>query len=385
MPDEESRAWQPRTRAGDDAMTFEFEDTPVNASPLAQVGRESDNFASRPDTGMPNSLLQEEAVGYNRVEERDYRNRLQADNDPYAMFEGASQRSQSFAGSDHGFAPPSRGAGLIQEESMPMIGGGGPIQGQASSTDFSNPRRYLNMQDELAGVYGKDAPAVSPERFAEIERTYRKGHMEGPQASQWGLQMNYINEHEAHLDKEEELRQDNDEDADAYGKNADFNRVMYSREGQAEVPGAPASYLPAQRAAKLQEFNANPEGLPAGEPARKRGLLSDRSVGFSADTVERPNGYRASPEGYEGLKAPATAAPQAGWDNPSQSWLGAVFGGIFGGKGRKFRNQQLQERRSKVQSAFGETPGAMPAWVKASAYGRSKWQKLAAARTRTRR
>ncbi len=70
-------------------------------------------------------------------------------------------------------------------------------------------------------------------------------------------------------------------------------------------------------------------------------------------------------------------APAAGWDRLSQGWMGAFFGGIFGGKGRAHRNQQQASRRKAVSDAFAGGSGQMPSWVQNSAYGRRKWASLA--------
>ena len=69
------------------------------------------------------------------------------------------------------------------------------------------------------------------------------------------------------------------------------------------------------------------------------------------------------------------AGPAAGWDRLNQGWLGAFFGGIFGGKGRAFRNQQQAQRRKLVGDAFNRG-GEMPEWVRNSRYGQRKWNQL---------
>ena len=69
------------------------------------------------------------------------------------------------------------------------------------------------------------------------------------------------------------------------------------------------------------------------------------------------------------------AGPAAGWDRLNQGWLGAFFGGIFGGKGRAFRNQQQAQRRKLVGDAFNQG-GEMPEWVRNSRYGQRKWNQL---------
>lgn len=72
---------------------------------------------------------------------------------------------------------------------------------------------------------------------------------------------------------------------------------------------------------------------------------------------------------------PGPSPPAAGWDRLNQSWLGAFFGGIFGGKGRAFRNQQQAQRRKMVGDAFNRG-GEMPEWVRNSRYGQRKWNQL---------
>jgi len=97
--------------------------------------------------------------------------------------------------------------------------------------------------------------------------------------------------------------------------------------------------------------------------------------GIGADLLKADRGHLFTDRLKSGPSGPA-----AGWDRLNQGWLGAFFGGIFGGKGRAFRNQQQASRRKAVTDAFAGGTGSMPSWVQQSRYGRRKWDQLARAR-----
>ena len=97
--------------------------------------------------------------------------------------------------------------------------------------------------------------------------------------------------------------------------------------------------------------------------------------GMGADLLKADQGHVFSNRAGTGPSKPD--APAAGWDRLSQGWMGAFFGGIFGGKGRAHRNQQQASRRKAVSDAFASGSGQMPSWVQNSAYGRRKWASLA--------
>lgn len=177
-------------------------------------------------------------------------------------------------------AAESDGAG---RRSLNLWQEGDPEPGSNLRPDPSfDGRQYLGMQDELLEQYVGKQDQMTDAEFKPIDDYYRKGKMEGPQANQWGLMLNFGSQHQRQIDEEQDLIDAGDEEtAQQSGMMRDGARRITSRLAQAEVPGAPQAYDLGDRAAKLAAFNARPGRLPEHSAALAGGGRRRKGVRFA--------------------------------------------------------------------------------------------------------
>ena len=215
-----------------------------------------------------------------------------------------------------------------------------------------NGRRYLDMQDDIGANYmekqrdigqraglGEDVKAEQ----AALDAQWRSGkdsRLEGPQGHQWGLMLKMGFESPKNIDQEQDLFDEGeDEMAREKGLNNDDQSRQWSRMAQAQVDTPFAEgYDPSERAAKLAEFNARPDGLANDHaPMAKSGLIR-HNVRFA-----------------EG--GPEVGSTDAGPEAAGARGLAAQTGGSPSGRETAMFEQSRAERAQQRQAAAERREG----------------------------